>query len=171
MGGGRSGACRDGSRRAAGDDCEKKKNAMATMKFIGNLFVKQLLAAAVIRRVLGELLDGEPPEMQVEYALELVSAVGKQFENSEKDKAQLSIVLDRLNALKQLKNSTTGKPLLSKRLQFAIEDMAALRNAGWVKKGGKEEAKKLDQVAKEQDREEREQAAQARHGKGGYGRG
>merc|ERR1712106_481933 len=71
----------------------KKRNAMATMKFIGNLFVRQLLAAAVIRRVIGDLLDGEPPEMQVEYALELVAAVGRQFENTEKDKAQITIIL------------------------------------------------------------------------------
>jgi len=151
---------------------KRKRNAMATMKFIGNLFVRQLLAAAVIRRVIGDLLDNEPPEMQVEYALELVAAVGRQFESTEKDKAQISIILDRLNNLKGMKNSTTGKPLLSKRVQFAIEDMLVLRTNGWVKKG-QIKAVKLDAVAAEQTREEYAAAQASRQGArgGGYGHG
>lgn len=151
---------------------KRKRNAMATMKFIGNLFVRQLLAAAVIRRVIGDLLDNEPPEMQVEYALELVAAVGRQFESTEKDKAQISIILDRLNNLKGMKNSTTGKPLLSKRVQFAIEDMLVLRTNGWVKKG-QIKAVKLDAVAAEQSREEYAAAQASRQPArgGGYGHG
>merc|ERR1719491_2023780 len=49
---------------------KQKREAMATMKFIGHLFLRQLLAGTVIRRVIGDLLEGMPPEIHVEYALE-----------------------------------------------------------------------------------------------------
>merc|ERR1712070_449911 len=84
---------------------KQKRSALATMKFIGHLFLRQLLAAAVIRQVVGDLLNNEPPELQVEYALELLQAVGPRFEETEKDKHQLSIILDRLNALKVMKGA------------------------------------------------------------------
>lgn len=145
-----------------------KRSAMATMKFIGHLYVRQLLAAAVIRRVVGELLDGTPPELQVEYALELLTAVGRQFDSTERDKAQLSIILDRLNLFKNLKG-VDGKPCVSKRVQFTIQDLVDLRMNGWVKKGHKEEAKSLEQVKEEQDRDEAKTAAMA--GGGGKGGG
>merc|ERR1719487_1130659 len=100
------------------------------MKFIGHLFVRQLLAAAVIKTVVGDLLNGEPPELQVEYALELLQAVGKVFDGTEKDKAQLTIILNRLNDLKSMKGAD-GKQCLSKRVQFMIDDLADLRSNGW----------------------------------------
>merc|ERR1719453_2759598 len=93
---------------------KQKRASIATMKFIGYLFLRQLLAAAVIRQVVGDLLNNEPPEMQVEYALELLQVVGKKFEETDKDKHQLSIILDRLNALKTMKGAD-GKSVLSKR--------------------------------------------------------
>jgi len=144
---------------------KKKRNNMATMKFIGNLFVKGLLAAAVIRRVLGDLLDGEPPEMQVEFALELLQAVGPSFEKNDKDKAQIQVVMHRLRDLKVMKTSE-GKSLLSKRVQFQIDDMKDLQNNGWKKKNAIIATTK-DEVARQQDAEE---AAANRHG-GGKGHG
>jgi len=150
---------------------KQKRQAMATMKFIGHLFVRQLLAAAVIRQVIGDLLNGEPPELQVEYALELVTAVGKQFEATEKDKAQLSVILDRLSSLKSMKGPD-GKGLLSKRVQFCIQDISDLRANGWKKSGFKEEAKTKDEVAVDAVREEQLAATQqAQNRGGGYGGG
>jgi hypothetical protein len=147
---------------------KQKKKALATMKFIGHLFLRQLLAAAVIRQVIGDLLNGEPPEIQVEYALELLQAVGHQFENSEKDKAQLSIILDRLSSLKIMKGAD-GKPYLSKRVQFLITDIEDLRRNGWKGKGFKEVAKKLDSVREEQEKDEQMQGTTKGGGKGGGG--
>jgi len=40
---------------------KQKRCAMAMMKFIGHLFLKQLLAKAVIRLVIHTLLEGTPP--------------------------------------------------------------------------------------------------------------
>jgi len=159
---------------------KSKRSAMATMKFIGHLFVRQLLAAAVIKTVVGDLLNGEPPELQVEYALELLQAVGKVFDGTEKDKAQLTIILNRLNDLKSMKGAD-GKQCLSKRVQFMIDDLADLRSNGWKGRGFKEEAKTKDTVREEAEREEHQAAAASqvaasrqggnRGGNRGYGRG
>lgn len=154
---------------------KQKRNAMATMKFIGHLFVRQLLAAAVIRQVIGDLLNGEPPELQVEYAIELVQAVGRQFESTEKDKLQLSVILDRLSNLKVMKGMD-GKPILSKRVTFCIQDLIELRSSGWKGRGFKEEAKTKDAVHEDAQREEQAAAHSAappsrNRGGGGYGGG
>jgi len=148
---------------------KQKRASIATMKFIGYLFLRQLLAAAVIRQVVGDLLNNEPPEMQVEYALELLQVVGKRFEETDKDKAQLSIILDRLNALKK-QNGSDGKALLSKRVCFKITDLVDLRSAGWKEKGFKEVAKKIEEVHEQADREERAEQANSRN-RGGHGGG
>lgn len=117
-----------------GEKDRKRRQAMATMKLIGHLFVRQLLAAAVIQQVILDLLDGEPPELQVEYALELITAVGKQFEATEE--AQLSVILDRLSNLKSMKGPD-GKGILSGRVQLDIQDISDLRANGWKKSGFK----------------------------------
>jgi len=151
---------------------KKKRNCMATMKFIGNLFVRQLLAAAVIRRIVGDLLNGEAPlEMHVEYALELVIAVGHQFEHTDKDKGVIHAIMSRLADLKSVKGPN-GKPILSKRVQFSIDDLKDMRENGWVKKG-QQKATTKEEVAKVAERED-QQAAQAhqaasRPARGGYG--
>jgi len=159
---------------------KQKRSALATMKFIGHLFLRQLLAAAVIRQVVGDLLNNEPPELQVEYALELLQAVGPRFEETEKDKHQLSIILDRLNALKVMKGAD-GKACLSKRVQFQIQDLVDLRANKWKGRGFKETAKTMDEVREQAEAEEHAQNSQAKgghhrggggghHGGGGYGR-
>merc|ERR1712093_339528 len=92
-------------------------------------------------------------ELQVEYALELLQAVGHRFEETEKDKTQLTVILDRLTSLKSMKGAD-GKALLSKRVQFQIQDLVDLRANKWKGRGFKEEAKTKDEVHVEAAREE-----------------
>jgi len=132
---------------------KQKCAAMATMKFVGHLYVRQLVAAPVIARVAGELLEGSPAELQVEYVLELLRAVGWQFDSTKKNEARLSSVLVRLTCLKTMK-SGDRKPYLSRRLQFQIQDLLDLRANGWEKKAFKEEAKTLDSLREDQARED-----------------
>merc|ERR1712151_1217835 len=82
---------------------KQKRCAMATMKFVGHLFLKQLLAKAVIRSVIHTLLEGTPPELQVEYAIELLQWTGHRYDVA--DKAQMDSILARLKDLKKLKVS------------------------------------------------------------------
>lgn len=151
----------------------QKRCAMATMKFIGYLYLRKLIAAAVIRTVVKELLNGtqenpdSPPELQVEYALELIQTTGHEFDKTEKDKAHLQVFFGRLNDLKKVKRPDTGKPCLSKRLQFSIQDLVDMRNNGWAKNKHKEVAKTKAEVAEEQDRDEAAEAHNSKAGKGG----
>mmetsp|Transcript_101648 Transcript_101648/g.160737 ORF Transcript_101648/g.160737 Transcript_101648/m.160737 type:complete len:897 (+) Transcript_101648:177-2867(+) len=155
----------------------QKRNAMATMKFIGYLYLRKLIAAAVIRQVVKELLNGtqenpdSPPELQVEYALELITATGHEFDKTEKDKVQLNVFFARLSDLKKYK-TPDGKPCLSKRIQFQIQDLMDMRAGGWAKSKHKEVAKTMAEVAREQEREEREAAlAGGKNARGGKGKG
>jgi translation initiation factor 4G len=154
-----------------------KTSALATMKFIGFLYLRKLIAAAVIRQVVKELLNGtsenpdSPPELQVEYALELIQATGHEFDKSEKDKVQLNFFFGRLNDLKKFKRPD-NKPCLSRRLQFQIQDLVDMRNQGWAKSKHKEVARTMAEVAEDQKREEREaEQAASKASKAGKGRG
>lgn len=149
-----------------------KNRNMATMKFIGHLFLRQLLAAAVIRQVMFDLLGSQdlfPTETHVEYALELLIVVGPRFEETDKDKAQLNTIMDRLTVVKASKGPD-GKQILSKRVGFIIQDAKDLRHNGWKGRGFKEEAKTKDEVATEQRIEEHQQGGgnKGRGGGGGY---
>jgi hypothetical protein len=156
----------------------QKGNALATMKFIGFLYLRKLVAAAVIRQVVKELLNGTqenpdaPPELQVEYAMELIQATGHEFDKSEKDKVQLGLFFGRLQDLKKFKRPD-GKPCLSRRLQFSIQDLVDMRNSGWAKSKHKEVARTIAEVAEDAKREERENEAAANKASkaGGKGRG
>jgi hypothetical protein len=140
----------------------EKGCAMATMKFIGHLYLGGLIVTAVIRQVLIHLLKGteenpdSPPALHVEYALELIRVTGYELDNSEKDKAQLQIFLARLDVIKTTKRAD-GKPGLSKRLQYLIQDLIDLRWSRWATKH-KAEIKKLDDIQKDQAALKREAA-------------
>jgi hypothetical protein len=155
----------------------QKRHAMATMKFIGFLYLRKLIAAAVVRTVVKTLLNGteenpdSPPDIQVEYALELIQTTGHEFDKLEKDKVQLNIFFARLSDLKKYK-TPEGKPCLSKRIQFQIQDLMDMRAGGWAKSKHKEVAKTMAEVAREQEREEREAAlAGGKNARGGKGKG
>jgi len=116
---------------------KQKKAALATMKFIGHLYNSQLLVFKVIQSIVKELIDGVPAELKVEYALELMQAVGPHLEKKEREKAELVVIMDRLLSLKKQKRED-GKPNLSSRVKFRIDDLADLRACGWVKKDSKD---------------------------------
>jgi hypothetical protein len=119
---------------------KQKRYAMATMKFIGHLFLRQLLATAVIRTVIGTLLEGTPPELQVEYALELLQWTGHRLDSS-KDKAQLELIMARLKDLKKLKHSD-GSACLSRRVQFMVDDLVDLRGIIGSKKDSRKKPRR-----------------------------
>jgi len=124
---------------------KQKRCAMATMKFIGHLFLRQLLATGVIRTVISTLLEGTPPELQVEYALELLQWSGHRLDAAKDKAAQMDLILARLKELKKLKTSD-GSACLSRRVQFMVDDLVDLRGNRWIKKGFKEGAKKKDDL-------------------------
>eukprot|EP00929_Paragymnodinium_shiwhaense_P009177 TRINITY_DN11323_c0_g1_i1.p1 TRINITY_DN11323_c0_g1~~TRINITY_DN11323_c0_g1_i1.p1 ORF type:complete len:651 (-),score=199.28 TRINITY_DN11323_c0_g1_i1:218-2170(-) len=141
---------------------KKKDRLLANMKFIGHLFLRQLLSARVIGSVLLELVlcghDELPHEHVVECACELLLCIGYALEAMPTGAASLASVCGRLMDLKGMKDES-GKGVYSKRMTFAIQDLLDTRASGWTKKTFKSSAKTKEEIRLDQ---KRDQVAQAR---------
>mmetsp|Transcript_66309 Transcript_66309/g.156093 ORF Transcript_66309/g.156093 Transcript_66309/m.156093 type:complete len:516 (-) Transcript_66309:69-1616(-) len=137
---------------------KKRKDRMrANMKFIGHLFLRQLLSAKVIGSVMCELVlceqvDDLPEEHALECACELLLAIGYTMENMVAGQAALTSVCGRLKDLMKRKTEN-GKSAYCKRVQFMIQDVLDTRTAGWTKKVFKAAAKTKEEIRQEQEKE------------------
>jgi hypothetical protein len=127
---------------------------LANMKFIGHLYLRNLLpiqVMALIAHALLGLKEGAkilPKEHTVECAVKLLEAIGHTLDSSSQGKQLASAVLARLTELKR-SDGAGGKPLLSKRVQFQIQDLLELRGRGWVQTVFKEQAQTLADIRKQ----------------------
>merc|ERR1712050_524604 len=97
---------------------KSKDRALANMKFIGNLYLRSLLAAKVISGVVHDLLTSDenvPEEHKVECAIELLTNVGYTLESSHQGEALMQRFSARLTDLKNA-SGPNGRPALSKRV-------------------------------------------------------
>jgi hypothetical protein len=136
-----------------------RDRCLANMRFIGNLFLRQLLTAKVIASVLNELTmqdDPNPDKMPEDYVLEciceLLTAIGHTLESMPVGKSSLQSVCGRLLDLKNRK-SKDGKKVFTKRMQFQIQDLLELRAAGWVKRTFKKQAMTKEDVKAQHERD------------------
>eukprot|EP00931_Biecheleriopsis_adriatica_P073152 TRINITY_DN47497_c0_g1_i1.p1 TRINITY_DN47497_c0_g1~~TRINITY_DN47497_c0_g1_i1.p1 ORF type:complete len:481 (+),score=146.49 TRINITY_DN47497_c0_g1_i1:54-1496(+) len=143
---------------------KKRKDRMrANMKFIGHLFLRQLLSAKVIGTIICELVlceqrDMLPEENALECACELLLAIGYTLENMAAGQAALTLACSRLKELKAKQNSD-GKGAYCKRMQFMMQDVLDTRAAGWTKKVFKAAAKTREEIRLEQERELKSKAS------------
>lgn len=134
-----------------------KDRVLANMKFIGHLFLRQLLSAKVIGSVIQELTlcnraQEVPQEHVIECACELLTNIGYTLDAMPAGAHALTQVCGRLKELKGRKGEN-GKLVLSKRVQFQIQDLLDIRSAGWAKKTFKTSAKTKEEIRLEQSRE------------------
>jgi len=144
---------------------QKKARFLANMKFIGHLFLQQLLTTKIVASILSELVgnsagDVTPEEHVVECICELLTAIGYTLEAIPAGKECVAQVCGRLLDLKKRKTKD-GKSLLSKRIQFSIQDVMDMRAAGWAKKTFKALAKTKEEIRLEQEKD----IAATTHGK------
>mmetsp|Transcript_57727 Transcript_57727/g.150403 ORF Transcript_57727/g.150403 Transcript_57727/m.150403 type:complete len:607 (-) Transcript_57727:374-2194(-) len=145
-----------------GEDLElvrkkRKDRMLANMKFIGHLYLRQLLSAKVIGSVSRELVscdlaDEVPAEHALECACELLLAIGFTLETLPTGQQVIHQVCSRLMELKSMKTDD-GKAAYCKRVQFMIQDLLDTRAAGWSKKSFKSSAKTKDEIRLEQERD------------------
>lgn len=137
---------------------KKRKDRMrGNMKFIGHLFLRQLLSAKVIGSVICELvlcdsMDDLPEEHALECACELLLAIGYTMENMLAGQTAITSVCGRLKDLKQRKLEN-GKSAYCKRVQFTIQDVLDTRAAGWTRKVFKAAAKTKEEIRMDQEKE------------------
>jgi len=133
---------------------QRRDRMRANMKFVGHLFLRQLLSVKVIGSVVCELVSCYDPsvlpeEHAVECAIELCLAVGYTLETLPVGQSVLGQVCGRLLELKGQKTEK-GKSAYCKRVQFQIVDLLETRAAGWSKKSFKTSAKTRDEIRQEQ---------------------
>lgn len=138
-----------------------RERMRANMKFVGHLFLRELLSAKVIGSVICELVlsDSEealPEEHALECACELILAIGYTLEGVPAGRLALNLASQRLKGLLQWRNTETGKPAYCKRILFMIQDLLEVRVAGWTKKVFKTTAKTKEEIRMAQEREIRQ---------------
>jgi hypothetical protein len=136
---------------------ERRRRMRANMRFIGHLFLRQLLSAKVIGSMLCELTlveqpDILPEEHAIECACELLNAIGFTLESLPTGRAALAAVCGRMHALRYAKTES-GKQAYSKRVQFTIQDILDARSADWTRKVFKTSAKTKEDIRLEQERD------------------
>jgi len=137
---------------------KRKGKVLANMKFIGNLFLRQLLAAKVIGQVVHDLIglrDGLPEEHMIECVCELLQAIGHTLDSSQTGKALMGQFAARLVDLKRT-TGQDGKRVFSKRIDCLIQDLLDLREHDWKKKLFKEQAKTKEEIRKDAMKEQRQ---------------
>ncbi|CAE8644321.1 unnamed protein product [Polarella glacialis] len=141
----------------------RKERMRANMKFIGHLFLRQLLSAKVIGSVICELVlceavDQLPEEHALECACELLLAIGHTLESMPPGQMALKQACGRLLELQGRKSATGSKGAYCMRIKFMIQDLLDTRAAGWSKKVFKTEAKTKEEIRRDQEREMSERA-------------
>lgn len=137
---------------------KRKDRMLANMKFVGHLYLRQLLSAKVIGSVSRELVHNSeeahvlPEEHALECACELLLAIGFTLETLPTGQLVIQQLCSRLLELKSTK-TPAGRPAYSKRIQFMIQDLLDTRAAGWSKKLFKHSAKTKEEIRLEQERE------------------
>lgn len=140
---------------------KRKDKMLANMKFIGNLFLRQLLAVKVIGQVVYDLIgikETPPEEHMIECVCELLKAIGHTLDDTGKGKELMTAFAHRLLDLKKMQDSKTGKGVFSRRIQFAIQNLLDLRNNNWQMKVMKEQAKTKEEIRSIAVKEERAKA-------------
>jgi len=136
----------------------RRDRLCANMKFIGHLFLRQLLSAKVVGCVSRELVlcdaasGSMPEEHALECACELLMAIGFTLEAHPSGSAVLREVFSRIQAL-QSASTPAGKSHYSKRVQFMLQDLLDTRDNGWTKKTFHSSAKTKEEIRLEQQRD------------------
>lgn len=112
-----------------------KARFLANMRFIGNLFLRELVSVKLILAIQMSMLadDDVPDEHVIECICELLLAIGHTLESMPVGKVLLAEVSARLLELKEQKSSKC-QCIYGKRIQFCIQGVLDTRAAGWVKK-------------------------------------
>merc|ERR1712014_292393 len=94
------------------DVAKRKVRMLANVKFIGELFLRGLLAVKVIGQVVADLIgtkDVRPEGYMIECGCELLQAIGHSLDSSKRGNMLMTRFLHRLACLKNAGDPQTGK--------------------------------------------------------------
>jgi len=132
----------------------RKASLLATMRFVGNLFLRQLLSTKVIGRIIHDLMELQEAESHgvdqhlVEAACELLRAAGHTLDSTPQGGLLISRFFERIEEVYGGGDDSTY-PALQKRIVFKIQDLQELRKNAWIAKTFHEKAKPREHLRQE----------------------
>merc|ERR1712038_1053226 len=126
---------------------EKKKRLLGTIKFIGELYLVN-----IIKECIQTLLGHEPDEENLEALCQLFETCGKVVDSS--CPQMLNVPFQKL----KLWSENTD---ISMRIRFKLKDTIELRQKNWKARYEKASAKKISEIHKEDKKEKEKAKAQA----------
>jgi translation initiation factor 4G len=126
-----------------------KKRYTGHMRFVGELYVKDMIKAKTMNSCIVELLDstneeGKREDEKLACLCKLFQTVGKKLEDYETKKKRTT-VQEYFNKISSLASDKT----LSSKVRFGFKDLIEMRENNWVARRVEEKAKKLSEIRKE----------------------
>ena len=136
-----------------------RRRMLGNIRFIGELFKKQMLTERIMHTCVVKLLPLEnPDEEDVEALCKLLSTIGSQLDHA-RAKEHMDAYFRRIEGLSRSKE-------ISSRHRFMCQDVIEMRGKGWRERRKQEGPKKIEDVHRDAAREAMNQA----RGGGGPGR-
>ena len=131
---------------------QARRRMLGNIRFIGELFKKQMLSERIMHTCIQKLLSDpeKPDEEDVEALCKLLSTIGGQLDHA-KAKSHMDAYAARIHGLS--KNQT-----ISSRHRFMCQDVLEMRSKGWRERRKQEGPKKIGDVHKDAQREASNQA-------------
>jgi translation initiation factor 4G len=118
------------------------------MKFLGELYLRDVVKLAIMMYCLDELLKDEEHEESLECFAHLMTTMGEKLDRH----ATQNNKNFNWQQVVDLRNSTK----ISNRIKFLLQDLLDLRDRGWVKRRKEDTAKTIADLHKEVAKEEQE---------------
>jgi translation initiation factor 4G len=146
---------------------QARRRMLGNIRFIGELFKKDMLTERImhvcIQKLCGE--EGkEPQEEDVEALCKLVGTIGQRLD-TQKSKAHMDAYCRRMDAMSRNTES------LSSRHRFMLQDVLDMRAKNWRERRKEEGPKKIEEVHRDAQRAAMEQTRRAGGGGGRPDRG
>lgn len=147
-----------------------KRRGLGLVKFIGNLYILNMLNDQVILHCLRDQSKNvvDPSEDSLENLAQLIKTVGPRFETSDRNKAALNMIYDNIQQI--LDNCK-----LSSRIKFMLMDLQDLRKTNWKAMKQESGPKTIKEIHNEAElkriEDSRAQAEKRRQNKGNYNSG
>lgn len=127
-----------------------RKAYVGHIKFLGELYLRDVVKLTVMTYCLDELLKDESNEENLECFAHLMTTMGEKLVGHSKKKNNKSFDWGPVIALKKSKN-------ISNRIKFLLQDLLELKDRGWVQRRKLETAKSIADLHKELAKEEKNQ--------------
>lgn len=133
-------------KKDATEEIAMKQRLLGTIRFIGELYIRNMLQAKIMMSCLHHLYDHQQDEDNIEALCKLLRTVGKQLEKQKS--LELGDMFEKLKTMAASEN-------FNSRIRFMIQDVIDLKMEKWVERLETLKVQKISEVHKEDDQEKR----------------